>query len=177
MANQAANTARLYIYDGLANLMTDTAVRRTGVISGLGTIQHLASTHVAAYGGYAFITSFGQTWLRTVPITGSSTANVTAGRWVTVGRQQALNEIFLNRAGIGDGPGGVWLNVSPLLPANRTITEYRIGDGGTPVQPPNVILVGTGRERFMDVGPDDFVTLPEYGWRTSDQRNLSLIHI
>ena len=49
---------RLRIYDGLANLESDTPRRVTGIITGTGlTANAREHTQVACYDGYAYITS------------------------------------------------------------------------------------------------------------------------
>ena len=169
LANQAANTARLYIYDGLANLMSDTAARRTGVIYNLGTIEHLASTHVAAHDGVAYITTFGQTWIRSVTITGSSTGDFNATRLIYSPGANSWPVDGVRSAGIADGPNGIWIQRAPP-PQNtaantRADTLYEWTGGSSGATP-------TGNTLRMHLGPDDVAINFDlgFGWSTSDQR-------
>ena len=166
LANQTANTARLYIYDGLANLMSDTAARRTGVISNLGTIEHLASTHVAAHDGVAYITTFGQTWIRSVTITGSSTGDFNATRLFYSPGANSWPVDDVRGAGIADGPNGIWIQRVPPPAANTSADTLYEWTGGSSEATP------TGNTLRMHAGPDDVAINFDlgFGWSTSDQR-------
>ena len=165
LANLANDTARLYIYDGLANLMTNTAVRRTGVISGLGAMIQIRYTHVAAHGGYAFISHGEQTWIRVVDIGGTSTAAFAAtAPVISMLSQTGPRDVAFNlvAAGQGEGPDGVWLQRTV-----RNRLDEMTYDGTR-------MRTTATRSRFMGVGDNDFVTFPEYGWLTSGN-NLFLL--
>ena len=151
LANITADTVRLYIYDSLADLGSDTAARRTGVISGLGTMIHQVNTHVAAYGGFAYITHFGQTWIKRVGIGGASTAAVNAEDVPTPGA--ASTPLTVVRSGIGDGPNGLWCQPD----ADNQLREIG-GTGGT---------WEYRRTLYGGVGHDDFALTPEYLWLSS----------
>ncbi len=150
-SNTALNTVRLLIYDGLANLQADTPARTTGVISLGATIIHGFSTHAAAYGGYAYITSFGATWIKRVAIGGASAAAMNAEDVPTPGATST--PLTVASAGIGDGPNGVWVQ-----PATANTIREIGGTGGT---------WEYRRTLYGAVGNDDFAITPEYLWLSS----------
>ena len=114
-------------------------------------MQHTGNTHVAAYGGYAYVTHFGQTWIKRVSIGGTSTAAENAENVPTPGA--ASTPLTVASAGIGDGPNGVWVQST----AENTLREIG-GTGGT---------WEYRRTLYGATGNDDFAIQPEYLWLAS----------
>ncbi len=123
---------------------------RTITVTGLGFIQYDNNTHVAAYGGNAYVNSWGQTWLKRAPTDGAD-RTVASTDVPVAGTSGTSISLVANGSGVADGREGIWIQ-----PSTRNTLEEWGGSGAD--------WGATGRVRYGVVGNEDFTMLPEYLW-------------